>query len=108
MPLLACSDGSDFQFGILIQKKNIFVHTDGTMPSGSEVTQLISTYHPQDISASYGERQYKTFAAVLAPDAVEPAGLMRIPYRSLFVTGPAEYAAVAARAALLLDWLRLT
>ena len=108
MPLLACSDGSDFQFGILIQKKNIFVHTDGTMPSGSEITQLISTYQPQDISASYGERQYQTFAAALAPDAVEPAGLMRIPYRSLFVTGPAEYAAVTARAALLLDWLRLT
>lgn len=105
MPLLACSDGSDFQFGILIQKKHIFVHADGTMPSGSELTQLICAYPKQDIRASYGERQYGTFAAALAPEAAEPEGLVRIPYRNLFVTGPAEYAAAAARAALLLDWL---
>ena len=108
MALIDCSDGTGFEFGILIQKKNIFISENGRLPSGSELSKLIERYNTQDILSLYGEKAYHTFAAALSPDAAEPEGLKRIPYRNLFITEPAEYGAVVARAALLLDWLHHT
>ena len=108
MALIDCPDGADFEFGILIQKKNIFISENGRLPSGSELSNIIGRYNAQDILSLYGERAYHTFAAALSPDAAEPEGLKRIPYRNLFITEPAEYGAVVARAALLLDWLQHT
>ena len=105
MPLLTCIDGSQFSFGILIQKKNIFVYDDGSLPTGAAVTQALSTYASQDILFRYSEDAYQTFAALLAPEAAAPEGFRSMPYRSLFVNGPVEHAAVTARAALLLNWL---
>ena len=108
MALIDCPNGADFEFGILIQKKNIFISENGRLPSGSELSNIIGRYNAQDILSLYGERAYHTFAAALSPDAAEPEGLKRIPYRNLFVTEPAGYTAVVARAALLLDWLQHT
>ncbi|MGP1432194.1 MAG: NAD(+) diphosphatase [Treponema sp.] len=105
MPLLTCIDGSQFSFGILIQKKNIFVYDNGSLPTGATVTKILSSYDSQNILVRYSEDVYQTFAALLAPEAAVPEGLMPIPYRSLFVSGSVEYAAVTARAALLLNWL---
>ena len=105
MALIDCPDGTDFEFGVLIQKKDIFISENGRLPNGSEISQALKKYSHKDILGLYGEKAYHTFAAALSPDAAEPEGFKRIPYRNLFVTGPAEYAAAAARAALLLDWL---
>ena len=105
MALIDCPDGADFEFGILIQKKNIFILGNGRLPNGSEVSKVLKKYKDSDILGSYGEQTYRTFAAALSPEAAEPEGLKRIPYRSLFITEPAEYAAITARAVLLLDWL---
>lgn len=108
MALIDCSDGTGFEFGILIQKKNIFISENGRLPSGSEISQALKKYSHKDILGLYGEKAYHTFAAALSPDAAEPEGFKRIPYRNLFVTEPAGYTAVVARAALLLDWLQHT
>ena len=108
MALITCPDGADFEFGILIQKKDIFVFENGRLPNGSEVSQALKKYTDSDILGLYGEKAYHTFAAALSPDAAVPEGFKRIPYRNLFVTETAEYAAVVARAALLLDWLHHT
>jgi len=108
MALIDCPDGADFKFGILIQKKDIFVSVDGRLPNGSEISQALKKYSNKDILGLYGEKAYHTFAAALSPDAAVPEGFKRIPYRNVFVTEPAEYAAVVARAALLLDWLHHT
>ncbi len=108
MALIDCPDGADFKFGILIQKKDIFVSVDGRLPNGSEISQALKKYSNKDILGLYGEKAYHTFTAALSPDAAEPEGFKRIPYRNLFVTEPAEHAAVVARAALLLDWLHHT
>ena len=108
MALIDCPNGADFEFGILIQKKNIFVSENGRLPSGSEVTKAIRKYNNQDILGVYGERAYHTFAAALSPDAAEPKGFKRIPYRNLFITEPSEHSEHAARAVLLLDWLHHT
>ena len=108
MALIDCPDGADFKFGILIQKKDIFVSVDGRLPNGSEISQALKKYSNKDILGLYGEKAYHTFAAALSPDAAVPEGFKRIPYRNVFVTEPAEYAAVVARAALLLDWLQHT
>ena len=75
------------------------------MPNGSAVSKVLKKYNGSDILGSYGEQTYRTFAAALSPEAAEPEGLKRIPYRSLFITEPAEYASIVARAVLLLDWL---
>lgn len=107
MALIDCPNGADFEFGILIQKKDIFVSEDGRLPNGSKIAQVLKKYSDSDILGRYGEKAYHTFAAALSPDAVQPDGLKRIPYRNLFVT-ESEYAAPAARAALLLDWLHHT
>ena len=108
MALIDCPNGADFEFGILIQKKNIFVSESGRVPSGSEVSKAIGRYNSQDIFGVYGERGYRTFAAALSPEAAEPEGFKRIPYRNLFITESVEYGAVVARAVLLLDWLHHT
>ena len=108
MALIDYPDGADFEFGILIQKKDIFILESGRLPSGSEVSQTLKTYANEDIFSLYGEKAYRTFAAALSPDAAEPDGFKRIPYRNLFITEPAEYASIVARAALLLDWLQHT
>ena len=108
MALIDCPNGADFEFGILIQKKNIFVSESGRLPSGSEVSKAIGRYNSQDIFGVYGERGYRTFAAALSPEAAEPEGFKRIPYRNLFITESVEYDAVVARAVLLLDWLHHT
>lgn len=108
MALVDCSDGSEFRFGILVQKKNIFVFENGRLPTGAEVAKVIREYNEGSILASYGEAAYHTFAASLVSEAPCPIGLKRIPYRNLFVTGPAEYAAAATRAVSLLDWLQHT
>lgn len=107
MPLVKCVDSSAFSYGILIQKKNIFVCKDGSFPSGVALTEILRSYAPQDVLSSYAEQAYHTVAALLAPNAAAPDGLEKIPYRSLFVSGPAEHAATAARAALFLDWLHV-
>lgn len=108
MALIDCPDGTDFEFGVLIQKKDIFISENGQLPSGDEVSHALKKYDDKDIIGMYGERMYRTFAAALSPEAMEPKGFKRIPYRNLFVTEPAEYAAVVSRAALLLDWQQHT
>ena len=108
MALIDCHDGADFEFGILIQKKNIFIAENGRLPSGAEISYALKKYDDRDILSLYGEKAYHTFAAALSPEAAEPEGLKCIPYRNLFITEPAEYAAVVARAALLLDWQQHT
>ena len=108
MALIDCPDGADFEFGILIQKKNIFILENGQLPNGSEVSKVLKKYNDSDILGSYGEQAYHTFAAALSPEAAGPKGYKQIPYRNLFITEPAEHAAVVARAALLLDWLHHT
>lgn len=107
MPLVDYLDGSAFPYGILIQKKNIFVCKDGSFPSGAALTDILRSYTPQDILSSYAEQAYHTCATLLAPDAAAPKGLEQIPYRNLFVNGSAEHAATAARAALFLNWLHV-
>ena len=102
MALIDCPNGTDFEFGVLIQKKDIFILESGQLPIGSEVSQALKTYRNEDIISLYGERIYRTFAAALSPDAAEPEGFKRIPYRNLFITEPVEYASIVARAALLL------
>ena len=108
MALIDCPDGADFEFGILIQKKDVFISENGRLPNGSEISQALKKYSHKDILGLYGEKAYHTFAAALSPDAAEPEGFKRIPYRNLFITEPAEYASIVARAALLLDWLQHT
>ena len=108
MALIDCSNGTDFEFGVLIQKKIIFIYEDGRLPGGKEISKVIGTYENKDILSCYGEPTYRTFAAALSPEAAAPSGFKRIPYRSLFVTDPAGYAAPVTRAALLLNWLHNT
>ena len=108
MALVDCLDGAHFNLGILIQKKNIFVSEDGNLLTGKKVTEIISRYDEKDILSRYGEKTYHTFAVALSPEAVEPEGYKRIPYRTLFVTGASEDAALTARAVHLLDWLHHT
>ena len=108
MALIDCPNGADFEFGILIQKKDIFVSADGRLPNGNEISQVLKKYTENDILGLYGEKACHTFAAALSPDAADPEGFKRIPYRNLFITEPAEYASIVARAALLLDWLHHT
>ena len=108
MALIDCSDGTGFEFGILIQKKDIFISKNGWLPSGIEVSQILKKYTDRDILRFYGEKAYHTFAAALSPDAAVPVGFKRIPYRDLFVTESDDHVAIVARAALLLDWLNHT
>ena len=105
MALIHCTDGTGFKFGILIQKKDMFVPENGLLPTGKAVTETIRTYGDKDILSSYAEKSSQTFAAALSSDAAAPKGFKRIPYRSLFGTGSERYAAVTARAAALLNWL---
>ena len=44
MALIDCPDGTDFEFGILIQKKNIFILENGQLPNGSEVSKVLKKY----------------------------------------------------------------
>ena len=108
MALIDCSDGTGFEFGVLIQKKDIFISENGRLPNGSEISQALKKYSNKDILGLYGEKACHTFAAALSPDAADPEWFKRIPYRNLFITEPAEYASIVARAALLLDWLNHT
>jgi len=74
MALIDCPDGIDFEFGVLIQKKDIFISENGRLPNGSEISQALKKYSHKDILGLYGEKAYHTFAAALSPAAAEPEG----------------------------------
>lgn len=108
MALINNCNGDTFTFGVLIQKRNIFIPKNGMLPSGRDVFTIIKQYPQSDILSLYGEKECATFAAFLSPEAAVPKGFTRIPYRNVFAEGNTAYAGCTARAVLLLNWLYQT